>query len=106
MKKRRLDRALRALQFEIVGRAREKGFMSVFAYTALSRDGSRKSGTLSAETRAAAISQVTQQGLHPVSIDESRDAAATARNARATPALPSTGKVPQSAVEAFTRELA
>src|SRR6266481_662716 len=80
--------------------------MSVFAYTALSREGIRKSGTLSADTRAAAISQMTQQGLHPVSIDESRDAGAAARNGRSTLSLTATGKVPQSAVEAFTRELA
>src|SRR5258708_17567051 len=80
--------------------------MSVYAYTALGRDGARKSGTLSAETRAAAISQMTRQGLHPVSIDEARDAAAAARKAQAAAATPVTGKVSHKAVEAFTRELA
>src|SRR5258708_8945359 len=80
--------------------------MSVYAYTALGRDGARKSGTLSAETRAAAISQMTRQGLHPVSIDEARDAAAAARRAQAAAAPPVTGKVSHKAVEAFTRELA
>src|SRR5258708_17684742 len=80
--------------------------MSVYAYTALGRDGARKSGTLSAETRAAAISQMTRQGLHPVSIDEARDAAAAARKAQAAAATPVTGKVSHKAVEAFPRGLA
>jgi type II secretory pathway component PulF len=57
--------------------------MSVFAYTALSKDGSRTSGTLSAETRAAAIAQMSRQGLSPVRIDEARDAAAAEKKAAA-----------------------
>jgi len=44
--------------------------MSVFAYTAIGRDGQRTAGTLSADTRSAAITQVIQRGLHPVSINE------------------------------------
>src|SRR5260370_42637833 len=80
--------------------------MSVFAYTALSKDGSRKTGTLSAQTRSAAISQMTRQGLHPVSIDEARDAAAAARKVQASAPVSRLGKVSHKAVEAFTRELA
>lgn len=81
--------------------------MSVFAYTALSKDGSRTSGTLTAESRTAAIAQMSRQGLSPVKIDQAKDAAAAARKARAASATTGPiGKVPAKAVEAFTRELA
>ncbi|HSV13409.1 MAG TPA: type II secretion system F family protein [Tepidisphaeraceae bacterium] len=82
--------------------------MSVFAYTALSKDGSKTSGTLSAETRAAAIAQMSRQGLSPVRIDEARDAAAAAKKAAAAKAGAGgpVGKVSNKAVESFTRELA
>jgi type IV pilus assembly protein PilC len=79
--------------------------MSVFAYIALSKDGRRTTGTLSADSRSAAISQINRQGLSPVSIDEEKSAAAAAKkvqkNAGAGP-----GRVSSRAVEAFTRELA
>ena len=55
--------------------------MSVFAYTALSKDGRRTSGTLSAESRAAALARMTRDGLHPVSIDEAANPKAAARKA-------------------------
>lgn len=79
--------------------------MSVFAYTALSKDGRKTSGTLSADSRAAAIAQMSRQGLHPVRIDETKDAAAAAKKVQKS-AGPVTGKVSHKAVEAFTRELA
>src|SRR4051794_12126144 len=79
--------------------------MSTFAYTAISKDGRRTSGTLAADTRAAAIAQVVRQGLHPVKVDEQRGAAATAARASAEQAA-RPGRVSQKAVEAFTRELA
>ena len=44
--------------------------MASFAYTAVARDGKRTSGTLAADSRAAAIAQVVEKGLHPVSVDE------------------------------------
>src|SRR3954468_23627834 len=47
--------------------------MSTFAYTAIGRDGKRTNGTLTADNRAAAISQVSRLGLHPVKVDESRN---------------------------------
>ena len=78
--------------------------MSVFAYTALSKDGSRKSGTMTADNRAAAIAQMSRQGLAPVRIDEAKDPAAAARKAQAQPTK--AGKVSQKSVESFTRELA
>jgi type II secretory pathway component PulF len=82
--------------------------MSVFAYTALSRDGRRQSGTLTADSRAAAIAQMSKQGLHPVKIDEAKDAAAAAKKAQAHAASGPghVGKVSQKAIESFTRELA
>jgi len=82
--------------------------MSVFAYIALNKEGRRTSGTLAAESRAAALSQMSRQGLRPVSLDEARDAAAAARKAQAAAAQAGSkaGRVSSKAVEAFTRELA
>jgi type II secretory pathway component PulF len=79
--------------------------MSVFAYTALSKDGKRTNGTLNSESRADALAQISKQGLHPLSILESTSSAA--KKAVKTPANgPVRGKVSTRAVEAFTRELA
>src|SRR5437660_690326 len=77
--------------------------MSAFSYTALDSTGRRLTGTLSAESRAAALDEVLGRGLSPISIDEKRSgmAAATADRGKAV-----STRVPQSAVEAFTRELA
>jgi len=82
--------------------------MSVFTYTALGKDGRRTNGTLSADSRSSALAQMSRQGLHPVRIDEAKDAAAAAKKAQAAAAAAShgTGKVSNKAVEAFTRELA
>ena len=79
--------------------------MSVFAYTALSKDGRRSSGTLSADSRSSAIAQMSRQGLQPVRIDEARDAAAAAKKVQATSPIKAP-KVSQKSVESFTRELA
>ena len=76
--------------------------MSVFTYKALGRDGRESAGTLSADSRSAAISQIIDRGLHPVSVEESgngRAAAARADEGRE-------GRVSQKNVESFTRELA
>lgn len=78
--------------------------MAVFAYTALSREGKRTSGTLTADTRSLAIAQMSKQGLHPVSLNEAKDAAA-AKKAAATVSGGEVGRVSQKAVETFTREL-
>jgi type II secretory pathway component PulF len=78
--------------------------MAVFAYTALSRDGKRTSGTLTADSRSVAIAQMSKQGLSPVSLNEAKDAAA-AKKAAATVAGGEVGRVSQKAVESFTREL-
>ena len=78
-------------------------FVFAFAYTAIGKDGRQTTGTLSADSRAAAISQVVSQGLHPVKLDEQKGKADAAAKAKVVAAP---GKVPAKAVEAFTRELA
>lgn len=80
--------------------------MSVFAYTALSKDGQRTSGTLTSESRASALAEMSRKGLRPVTIEEARDLAAAAKKiqSRARGAKPK--KVSPKAVESFTRELA
>jgi type II secretory pathway component PulF len=77
--------------------------MSVFAYIAVGRDGRQTSGTLSADSRSAAIAQVVGQGLSPVKLDEQKSDAA---KKQAPPPVAGTGRVSQKAVENFTRELA
>src|SRR3954469_18864507 len=72
--------------------------MGVFAYTALDQMGRRKSGTVPAESRAAALDQVIGRGLSPVTVAEQRGEKVTKRS--------TSTRVPASAVEAFTRELA
>jgi type II secretory pathway component PulF len=76
--------------------------MAVFAYTAIDRSGRRTTGTVPADNKAAAMDHVLGQGLSPVSIEESRNGAAVV----ATVNRPPPTRVPMSAVEAFTRELA
>src|SRR5947209_13277368 len=83
--------------------------MAVFAYTALSREGKRTSGTLAADTRSQAIAQMSKQGLHPVSLNEAKDAASAAKKAAAVSngtGGGTIGRISQKAVESFTRELA
>ncbi len=80
--------------------------MSVFAYTALSKDGRRTSGTLAADSRAAAISQMSRQGLHPVQINEAKDVAAAKAVVRNKQGASPIGRVPAKSIETFTRELA
>src|SRR4051812_10375389 len=75
--------------------------MSTFAYTAIGRDGKQTTGTLAADTRAAAIAQVVQKGLHPVSINEQKGVVK-----KSAQPLAKQGNVKQKYVENFTRELA
>jgi type II secretory pathway component PulF len=96
--------------------------MSTFAYTAVARDGKRTNGTLAADSRAAAIAQVVEKGLHPVSVDEQGNGngaagkstgrglrffapRAAADESSSAPAAIG-GRVSQRAIESFTRELA
>ena len=77
--------------------------MTQFAYTALDRAGKRTSGIIPAETKAAAMDRVLGLGLSPVSLEEKKSAAAVAYAESRTS---TSTRVPQSAVESFTRELA
>jgi type II secretory pathway component PulF len=75
--------------------------MPVFTYEAIDPGGSRASGKVSARNRAAALDEVAQKGLVPVSVNEESVGQPVARAARSTG-----GRVPQNAVETFSRELA
>src|SRR5258705_7313606 len=77
--------------------------MPTFAYIGLDRQGRQTPGTLPADSRGAALDLVINRGLSPVSVKEEASAASAA--AKAKTASTST-KVSQSAIEAFTRELA
>jgi len=77
--------------------------MPVFAYTALDRNGRGVSGTIAAESRAAAMDRVVVQGLCPVSLQERQDAAPRRPLVRWRSG---SARIPPSAVESFTRELA
>ena len=97
--------------------------MSEFAYKALGRDGRESTGTLSADSRAAAVSLIIDKGLHPLSVEErngngrANGAGAGTRGGLALGQLlgrrpaeitddSQVGRVSQKSVEAFTRELA
>ena len=77
--------------------------MPAFAYTALSKDGKTTSGKLAAESRAAAIAQMSRDGLSPIRLDEAADGAKKVVENTADGPV---GRVSQKAVESFTRELA
>ena len=74
--------------------------MPVFAYTAVDRQGKKRSGVLPAPSRAMALDDVAKSGLLPVSCHEQAVAAARPMSDEALV------RVPKAAVEAFTRELA
>src|SRR5437868_1112575 len=76
--------------------------MAVYTYTALDRMGKRLSGTIPAESRASAMDMVSNRGLAPIAVDEQREGAAAGAAAKRSTST----RVPRSAVEAFTRELA
>jgi type II secretory pathway component PulF len=82
--------------------------MQTFAYTAIDRGGKKTAGTLTADSKSAAIAQVVRQGMHPVSVAEAKSAAAkkaaSAVKAKDDAGVP--GRVPAKAVENFTREMA
>jgi type II secretory pathway component PulF len=77
----------------------------MFTYTALDRAGRQTTGTVPAPTRAAAMDQVIGQGLSPLTIEEAKGAKGASASA-SSEARPVSTRVPQSAVESFTRELA
>ncbi|MFT3787659.1 MAG: type II secretion system F family protein [Tepidisphaeraceae bacterium] len=80
--------------------------MPAFTYTAIDRQGRRISGTVPAETRAAAMEAVMGQGLSPLSFSEVASAAAEHAPAHAGHVDKlETRRVPARALEDFTREL-
>ncbi len=74
--------------------------MASFAYVAVDRQGKRATGVVAADSRAVAIDTVVNQGLSPVSIQESITAKSTS-----SVFLKRKGKISQRSVETFTREL-
>src|SRR4051794_30450553 len=91
--------------------------MAVFTYTALDSTGRRTSGTIPADTRAAALDALMGRALSPIAVNEqngkngksnghaigSSDGSSAGSK---VPKLSGSTRVPQSAVESFTRELA
>jgi len=77
--------------------------MPVFTYTAVDSKGQRTSGTVPAPNRAAAVAKlIGDQGLTPALVEEQPSAA----DKRPFRLLPASGRVSQTDVEAFSRELA
>ena len=72
--------------------------MPVFTYKAIDSGGAESSGTVSAQNRSAALDQIGRKGLTPTSMDAAQASAASGP--------PVGGRVPQTVVEAFHRELA
>lgn len=75
--------------------------MPVFAYRAIDLQGKESAGTLAADNRAAAVEQVIRQGFTPINVQEHTQASAPVVK---TPA--GKGRVPQTYIESFTREMA
>lgn len=73
----------------------------VFTYKAIDSGGAKTSGSLSAQTRSAALEEVSRKGLVPVSVDEEQAAKTPRQGLRL-----GGSRVPQTAIEAFHRELA
>ena len=73
--------------------------MAVFAYTALSKEGQRTSGTLAADSRSAALMQMSRQGLHPVSLAEAKNAVVYAETSGCGKCGQTVGRVSQKAFD-------
>jgi len=79
--------------------------MSTFSYTAIDRQGRRTSGTVPAESRAAAMDAVLGRGLSPITVTEATGkAGAPAAGGAKRFSFGSSTKVSQKSVESFTRE--
>jgi len=74
----------------------------------MGKDGRTTSGTLTCDSRAAALQQIGKQGLMPVKIEEAKNAAAAAKKAQSIALKPgqTVGRVSPRIIESFTRELA
>lgn len=78
--------------------------MQTFTYNALDAQGRSASGELIAENRSAALSQISELGLMPVSLEARGDGESKPAAKATTPVKK--GRVPAAQVESFTRELA
>jgi type II secretory pathway component PulF len=74
--------------------------VTTFAYTAFDATGKTTRGTLPADTRAAALADLSRQGLIPTDLSEAAGRPASSDSGTRTT------RVPKPAVDAFTRELA
>ncbi|HOF19072.1 MAG TPA: hypothetical protein PK082_09190, partial [Phycisphaerae bacterium] len=74
--------------------------MPIYAYKTMDANGRSGSGTLPAASRLAALDQLSQQGLIPVTVEEVQTIPAAAR-----PQPRAAGRVPQAVAESFVREL-
>ncbi len=79
------------------------GAMPIFAYQARDERGLTRNGTLEAAGQPAAVAALAQRGLVVVSINET---SAHARRSRATVGGHRVGKVPETDLVMFTRQLA
>lgn len=77
--------------------------MNSFVYTAIDATGKQVSGQVPAESRIAAMDDLTRRGLSPISINESSSMPA---GSISLSLKGNSSKVPQKSVENFTRELA
>ncbi|HDZ22031.1 hypothetical protein LCGC14_0467630 [marine sediment metagenome] len=75
--------------------------MPVFTYEAVDAQGTKTAGSVPAANRSAALDQIAQRGLVPISVADPQEVAPK-RRASARPA----GRVSQASSEAFIRELA
>ena len=82
--------------------------MSTFSYTAIDRQGRRTSGVVPADSRAAAMDDIARRGLSPITVVEAtgKSGAKSVATGGRKFTLGNPNKVPQKAVESFTRELA
>lgn len=76
--------------------------MAAFAYTALDSTGRQTTGLVDADSRGSALDQVLALGLSPVDVKEKIAPTKVAPSTK----LPASVRLPQAAIESFTRELA
>jgi len=80
--------------------------VAVYTYTALDAMGKRTSGTIDADSRGGAMDLVAARGLSPIAVQEGGGGNAKPQAAKTAEFPPGKVHLPQSSVEAFTREMA
>ena len=74
--------------------------MPVYTYSAMDASGQSVSGSIPAQSRSAALSEISRKGLIPVKVDEQ-----TAAQRQAPVRTQNVGRVSATSAETFTREL-